>query len=191
MRHLNRFINILFCLSIFAGLQPASASEKPEIFVQLGHANIVNSVTFSPDGRYALSSGSLDGTMRIWDITSGKEIAQFISFTDGEWLVITPEGYSNASPNGAKHLNVRVGMNVYSIDNFYEKFFNPVYVASVLQGKKVEAVADIRKGVLTPPDVKIISPKPNAYFNTDAITITISAKDTGGGIDEIKLYHMN
>jgi len=148
----------------------------------------VNSLAFTLDARHFLSN-SYDGTTRLWDISTGKEIAQFISFTDGEWVVITPEGYFNASPNGAKHLNVRVGNNVYSIDNFYEKFFNPVYVASVLQGKKVEAVADIRKGVLTPPDVKITSPEPNKEFSTDTVTITVSAKDTGGGIDEIRLYH--
>jgi len=59
----------------------------------------------------------------------------------------------------------------------------------VLQGKKIEAVADIRKGILTPPDVKITSPEPNTAFSTDTVTITVSAKDTGGGIDEIRLYH--
>jgi WD40 repeat protein len=153
-----------------------------------GHVNLISSIGISPDGKYVYS-GSYDGTTRLWDINTGKEIVQFINFTDGEWVVITPEGYFNASPNGAKHLNVRVGNNVYSIDNFYEKFFNPVYVASVLQGKKIEAVADIRKGILTPPDVKIISPETNAIFSTDTITITVSAKDTGGGIDEIRLYH--
>ena len=159
-----------------------------EVRTFTGHSNQVLSVLFSPDDKY-LVSGSYDGTTRLWDISTGKEIAQFISFTDGEWVVITPEGYFNASPNGAKHLNVRVGNNVYSIDNFYEKFFNPVYVASVLQGKKIEAVADIRKGILTPPDVKIIFPEPGKEFSADTVTITISAKDTGGGIDEIRLYH--
>jgi len=153
-----------------------------------GHVNLISSIGISPDGKYVYS-GSYDGTTRLWDINTGKEIAQFISFTDGEWIVITPEGYFNASPNGAKHLNVRVGNKVYSIDNFYEKFFNPAYVASVLQGKKIEAVADIRKGILTPPDVKITSPEPNTAFSTDTVTITVSAKDTGGGIDEIRLYH--
>ena len=154
-----------------------------------GHLGEITGLTFSPDEKYILSA-STDGTTRLWDISTGKEIAQFISFTDGEWVVMTPEGYFNTSPNGAKHLNVRVGNNVYSVDNFYEKFFNPVYVASVLQGKKVEAVvADIRKGILTPPDVKITSPEPNSSFSTDTVTITVSAKDTGGGIDEIRLYH--
>ncbi len=131
----------------------------------------------------------LNRGMRLIDRLTNRELAQFFLFTDGEWIVITPEGYFNASPNGAKYLNVRIGNNVYSIDNFYEKFFNPVYVASVLQGKKVETVADIRKGILTPPDVKIISPEPNTELSTDTITITVSAKDTGGGIDEIRLYH--
>ncbi|MBI1810818.1 MAG: caspase family protein [Nitrospirae bacterium] len=150
--------------------------------------NRISFIGISPDDKHVYS-GSYDGTTRLWDISTGKELAQFISFTDSEWVIITPEGYFNASPNGAKHLNVRVGNNVYSIDNFYEKFFNPVYVASVLQGKKVEAVADIRKGILTPPDVKITSPEPNTSFSTDTVTITVSAKDTGGGIDEIRLYH--
>ncbi|MDP2278615.1 MAG: hypothetical protein Q8K51_10375, partial [Nitrospirota bacterium] len=109
-----------------------------------GHLGEIKGLTFSPDREYILSASN-DDTTRLWDISTGKEIAQFISFKDGEWVIITPEGYFNASPNGAKHLNVRVGNNVYSVDNFYEKFFNPVYVASVssvLQGKKVEAVAD-------------------------------------------------
>jgi WD40 repeat protein len=125
----------------------------------------------------------------LYNPSTKSEIAKLYAFTDGEWVVITPEGYFNASPNGAKHLNVRVGNNVYSIDNFYEKFFNPVYVASVLQGKKVEAVADIRKGILTPPDVRITSPAPGKEFSTDTLTVTVAAKDTGGGIDEIRLYH--
>ena len=159
-----------------------------EIRTFTGHSGWIHSVVFSPDGRYALSSSG-DNTTRLWNISTGREIAQFVRFTDGEWIVITPKGYFNASANGAKHLNVRIGMNVYSIDNFYEKFFNPMYVASALQGKKVEATADIRKGILTPPEVRITSPASGSQFNTDTLTVTVAAKDTGGGIDEIRLYH--
>ena len=168
--------------------EPIYDSQMPDVATFTGHTCEIRSAVFSPDGTHA-ASGSYDGTTRLWDVNTGQEIAQFVSFTDGEWIIITPEGYFNASPSGAKHLNVRIGNNVYSIDNFYEKFFNPVYVASVLQGKKIEAVADIRKGFAMPPDVKIISPEPNATFSTDTISITVSAKDTGGGIDEIRLYH--
>jgi len=180
-----------FALSMstdYSTLKLWEISSGREIGTFSGHKGSVSSVAISPDDRYALS-GSWDCTTRIWDILTGKEMAQFVSFTDGEWVALTPEGYFNASAGGAKHLNVRIGNNVYSIDNFYERFFNPVYVASVLQGKKVEAVADIRKGFLTPPEVKIISPEEGATFNKDTINITVLAKDTGGGIEEIRLYH--
>ncbi len=36
---------------------------------------------------------------------------------------------------GAKYLNVWVGNSIYPIDNYYKEFFNPDYVAFVLQGK--------------------------------------------------------
>ena len=159
-----------------------------EIRTFKGHTNHVGSVSFSPDGRQVVSASN-DGTTRLWNVATGEEVAQFINFTDGAWIVITPEGYFNASPDGAKYLNVRVGDTVYSVDNFYEKFFNPVYVASVLQGKKMEAAGDIRKGVLSPPDVLITSPAPGREFTTDTLMVTVAAKDTGGGIDEIRLYH--
>lgn len=160
-------------------------TNKIKKYTDLSHG--ISEVKLIDNTRIALKLG--DQTIRLLNLDTLNELARLYAFTDGEWIVITPEGYFNASPNGAKHLNVRVGNKVYSIDNFYEKFFNPVYVASVLQGKKVEAVADIRKGILTPPDVRIISPEPNKEFTTDTITITVSAKDTGGGIDEIRLYH--
>jgi len=153
-----------------------------------GHAGIVASLDFSSDGKYFVSTSS-DGTVRLWDVSAGREVAQFITFVDGEWIVITPEGYFNSSPGGAKHISLRIGNRVFPIDNLYEKFFSPVYIASVLQGKKVEAIDDIRRGIKPPPDIRIISPLPNTRFKADTITIKVAAKDMGGGIDEIRLYH--
>lgn len=143
----------------------------------------------SYDKKYAALANWSDLVLRLVEQNTNREIAQFISFTDGEWIVITPEGYFNASAGGAKHLNVRVGSRVFAVDQFYEKFFNPVYVATVLSGKKIEATSDIRKGFALPPEVKFVSPKPDATVNEESLTITVSAKDAGGGIDEIRLYH--
>jgi WD40 repeat protein len=152
-----------------------------------GHTNTITAFGFTPDGRMLYSSGN-DGTARLWDVATGGEVAQFVGFNNGEWVVVTPEGYFNASSNGAKYLNVRMGTNVYAIDNFYEKFYNPSYVASVLHGRKEEHVADLRQGFTLPPRVKIVSPAPGKEYTSDAVTVTVSATDEGGGIDEVRLF---
>lgn len=170
------------------GLQLREISTGKELWTQKGHTGSVRSVSFTPDGKYALSA-SKDGSLKLWDMDTRTEIAQFVGLNDGEWVVMTPDGHFNASPNGAKNINVRVGNDVYSIDNFFEKFFNPGHVASALQGKKIDTAADIRKGFLQPPEVRIITPKANESFSKDSITVSISAKDKGGGIDEIRLFH--
>ena len=95
----------------------------------------VNSVAVSPDGRFSLSV-SQDGTIRLGDISTGQEIARLIAFNDGEWIVITPDGYYNASPRGDEYLSVRIDDEVYGMDQFSEIFYQPEVVEARLQGGK-------------------------------------------------------
>ena len=104
-----------------------------EIRTLEGHSGGVISVSFSPDGKL-LASGSEDGTTRLWNAQTGKEVAMFVSFTDGEWVAITPEGYYDASPNGDKYLNVRIGNNVYGIENYRKTYFRPDMVKLAIKG---------------------------------------------------------
>ncbi|OYT15193.1 MAG: hypothetical protein B7C24_14340 [Bacteroidetes bacterium 4572_77] len=67
------FLTVLFmfCITI--------AQAKPEIKVQLGHSSVISSVAFSPDGKFVLS-GSWDKTMKLWEVSSGKEVRVFKGF---------------------------------------------------------------------------------------------------------------
>jgi hypothetical protein len=116
-------------------------------------------------------------------------LATFISFDDGEWVVMTPEGYFNSSPQGSKHIKVRVGGSVLAINNFFERFYNPGLIVQKLSGKGAVLTQDIRRSFSSPPSVRIISPQGGESYEEETITITVGATDTGGGIDEIRLYH--
>ena len=144
----------------------------------------ISSVAVSSDGRFALS-GDSEGVIRHWDISTGKEIASVISFADGEWIVITPEGYYNASENGDKYLNIRIGNNVYGIENYREAFFRPDLVKVALLGKSLKDYRNIAS-VKLPPKVSIVDTSDKA--EKDEATISVKLIDAGGGIGDIRLY---
>ncbi|MFH1090052.1 MAG: hypothetical protein V1742_00635, partial [Pseudomonadota bacterium] len=101
------------------------------IFTMEGHKAGVSSVCFSPDGKRALSGGT-DNTMRLWDLKTGREIAQFVSFADGGWVVITPEGYFNASPAGAAHVEFKEASGSLSLEQLLQRFKQPDLVKKAL-----------------------------------------------------------
>lgn len=73
----------------------------------LGHANKVNSVAFSPDGRF-IASGSADRTMCFWDVQTGAQVGEPLrGHTDSVTSVaFSPDGRSIAS--GSWDTTVRV-----------------------------------------------------------------------------------
>jgi len=153
-----------------------------EIRTISGHTHFVNSVSFKSDGKQILS-GSYDGTIRLWDVATGKEIVQFISFDDGEWICVTPEGYYNASPNGDKYLNVRFGNDVYGIEQYRKIFYRPNIVKAALSSDTVayqklvkEAGADIKNAV-PPPRITIEPMKSAQVIKTPQTEITVSISD--------------
>lgn len=113
-------------------------------------------------------------------------------FTDGEWIIITPEGYYNSSLNGHKHLNIRMGNNVYGIDQFYDIFYRPDIVTAKLKGDDISRLITltIDEAIKNPPpQVTILSPKEGDTFSNRTANIKVEIKDTGGGIGDIRVYH--
>ena len=65
---------------------------KPELIIPIGHTEVIYSVCFSPDGLYALS-GSLDHSVKLWEIKSGREIRTFYGHENGVTSVcFSPDG---------------------------------------------------------------------------------------------------
>ncbi|BFU94120.1 MAG: protein of unknown function [Nitrospira sp.] len=60
--------------------QAPVSTDGVQVVFQTGHAGAIHAVAVSPNGRYIASSGSQDGTVKIWDVTSGQEVRNFTGF---------------------------------------------------------------------------------------------------------------
>jgi WD domain, G-beta repeat len=117
----------------------------------------VVALAFSPDGRRIISA-SIDRIIRIWDANNGSTLGTTIVARNGEWITVTPEGFFSASANGAQMLDVVRGLEVYSIDQFYQSLYRPDLVREKLSGdpqdKMKEAASKLEHRPARPADAK-------------------------------------
>lgn len=145
--------------------------------------NIAPSVAFSPDGRTAVVASL--ASVRLFDVSTGDELATLIGFEDGEWLITTPSGYYNASEKGDQYLSVTIGGKPYTVAQLRESFFRPDLVRVAFSGgslREHRQVADIRP----PPAIAIVDTP--ASVDSDQVTVALRLADQGGGIGDVRLY---
>ena len=86
MKKLKTFIQILLLIIIpgitlaiesFPTIVPEgeTISDIQDVINQISHASRIFSIDFSPDGR-TIASGSFDKTIRLWDVSTGREIKE-------------------------------------------------------------------------------------------------------------------
>jgi WD40 repeat protein len=103
-----------------------------------GHTDWVYAVATTPDGS-RLASGSADGTVKLWNVATGKPVATLIQLAPGadEWAIVTSEGYFTASSSKAVAWKTGDGSAV------------PPDLAS--RYEKAESVRDVLAATNTPP----------------------------------------
>lgn len=168
------------------------ATGKPKHILR-GHVGEVTAVGLSPDGQRVLSGGD-DATLKVWDAGTGALLASFIVAANGEWLVMTPDGFFAASKAGASILSIVRGHDITTIDQVHQSLYNPDLVREALAGdpsgevKGAAAVINLQKVLDSGPAPRVMLKTPNAgsALSTPTVTATAEITDRGKGIGRVE-----
>ena len=137
------------------------------------------SATFSDD-QEKIILGVSDGTTRIWDVATGKELCSLISFNDGSWAVTDPEGrYDASDPTNIEGLHWVIGLEPIPLHQLKERYHDPGLLAKKM-GYKKEPLREVKNfaDAKLYPDVMLAPRK-----DTDP-TATFTLTNQGGGIGD-------
>jgi WD40 repeat protein len=156
------------------------ATTGKELKRYIGHTNDVTSVAFSPDSRFVLT-GSEDSTSRLWETATGRQLCSLISFTDGSWAVIDPEGrYDASDPDKIEGLHWFVGNEPIALEQLKQRYWTPGLLARIWRGEQAQLpqVNSLARIALF-PQVEVVPPvAPDTH-------LTIHLTNRGGGIGRI------
>ena len=139
-----------------------------------GHQGIINDITVSDDGRYAFSAGD-DRSLRIWDLSAGKELASLYTLEEDKWVVMSPEGLFDASPEAMQLMYFKVGREVVELEQLKERYYEPGLLAKIMG-----AVRDEKREVATLSTVELY-PEIEASIQGEQIQVKLTARSGGMG----------
>jgi hypothetical protein len=153
-------------------------------------------VAFSSDGSRVIA-GSSDSTIKIWNARSGEPIAMLLNSPDEEWLALTPAGFFASSSRGRESLSIVRGLDVSSVQQYFDHLYRPDLVAEALKGDPESRYSEAARQLniekilqLGPaPQIELIEQRTERAQDTVRLSIRIT--DTGGGIGPKVVWRVN
>ncbi|MBI1221712.1 MAG: hypothetical protein GC180_03825 [Bacteroidetes bacterium] len=87
-------------IGLFLLLTSCLFGQTPSLMLPIGHTDAVNFTTYSPDGTWILSA-SKDGTVKVWESESGREVKSFPQLhVNVTQALFSPDGKKILATNG-------------------------------------------------------------------------------------------
>jgi WD40 repeat protein len=145
-----------------------------------GHPTSTNSVVYARSGRYIVTTG-YDGTARVWDSQTGRQLVQMVSFGDGSWAAVDPQGRYDASHGGdVRWLYWIVGDERIELSQLKDRYYEPGLIAKILSNAPLRNVDTFREVALF-PEVSCVAP------TKDSTKLAVALKNRGGGIGRVRV----
>jgi WD40 repeat protein/uncharacterized caspase-like protein len=160
-----------------------------ELKTLTGHIASIESMDFSPDGKL-LASASDDGSTFLWDTTTGEHVLTLISLDDGgEWMVVTPEGLFDGTPQSWNQILWRYNQdtfNVAPVEWFFNEYYYPGLLSEVIAGKRPRVAQDISRKDRRQPIVKLSVGGATENISTRTVKVKIDIADAPADADHQK-----
>ncbi len=164
------------------------------------HERWINDIEFGFDNQRLIST-SQDGTTKIWDLTTGQLLLTEIGLKNtNNWISYTPDGRFDGTNKGIKSLYFVKDMQIVPLENLYEQFYTPFLNADISKNN-LDTNLNI-SNLKNLADIEITKPSNKAPMFRGAVETLLSTKEkttnisanfinTGGGIDEVRIYQNN
>jgi WD40 repeat protein len=134
----------------------------------------------SPDGRLILGLDRSQSSIHFYNPITGAELVTLVSFREGGWAVVDPDGrYDASDPDNAPGLHFVAGNDVIELSQLKARFYTPGLLARIWRGENLPAIAGSLRDVKLVPGIEVTPP---AQGSTDA---AIHLINRGGGIGKV------
>ena len=132
-----------------------ASSETNEVFVVdmktkeikftfKAHLTYVEESKFSYDNERLITS-SLDGTRRIWNLKTGKQMASLITTGPNDFAIVNPDQYYYATKGAQKLIHFVKGVEVFPFAQFDLKYNRPDIIIQSLEASNLDLIGPFKK----------------------------------------------
>jgi hypothetical protein len=128
------------------------------------------------------------GVIRVVDIAGGRQSAELIASPQG-WVVINSDGSFDSAGRGETAVSWAANGKTYAVDQFADSHFEPGLLSMALDRAEPVKPIKVSKAFNEPSEIAFVDPAADGAASNEQLSVTVSARDLGDGLEEVRLYH--